>query len=55
MLKQRNILPKKLKASALLSSILVLATCLLFFKLYQDILHRNIQNNQMIVEYLDNN
>lgn len=44
---------KKLKASALLSSVLVLVTCLIYIMFYQQILSNNIENNQMIIKYLE--
>lgn len=55
MIKRKNTLPEKVQGSALLSSVLVLATCLLFFKLYQNVLAKNIQNDRMIIEYVENN
>ncbi len=46
---------KKIKGSALLSSMLVLMTCILFLQLYLQIYQAEIQNEQMIIEYLQNN
>lgn len=48
-------MPKKLKASALLSSVLVLATGLLFIALYQQIYHDTMENNILIIDYLLSN
>ncbi|WP_168180721.1 MULTISPECIES: hypothetical protein [Lactobacillus] len=44
---------RKTKGSALLSSVFVLLTCLLFIKLYQQIYHDSMENNQMIIQYLN--
>ena len=48
--------PKKkthnVKGSALLSSVLVLMTTLLFIKMYQDIYHASMENNRLIIECL---
>ncbi|TSO26089.1 hypothetical protein FOD82_03170 [Lactobacillus sp. LL6] len=43
---------KTLKASALLSSVLVLTTCLLFLAVYRQIFHDSMENNIMIIDYL---
>ncbi|WP_199692495.1 hypothetical protein [Lactobacillus sp. ESL0230] len=45
----------KVKASTLLSSVFVLATCLLFIRFYQDIYHDSMQNDLLLIEYLVNN
>lgn len=46
---------KRSKGSALLSSILVLSTCLLYLTFYQQILYDAVESNQMIIEYLRDN
>lgn len=46
---------KESKASALLSSVLVLTTCLLFLTLYRQIFHDSMENNIMIIDYLISN
>lgn len=46
---------KKIKASAFLSSILVLFTCLLFLQMYQQLFRDGMINNQLLIEYLQNN
>lgn len=45
----------KLKASALLSSVLVLSTCLIFVQFYQLIFRDCMQNNLLLIQYLLNN
>lgn len=45
---------KTLTANALLSSILVLTTCLLFLHFYQEIYRNNMQNSFLLIEYLIN-
>lgn len=42
----------KLRASALLSSVLVLTTCLLFLQFYQETYCSSMQNNTLLIEYL---
>lgn len=42
----------KVKGSALLSSVLVLMTTLLFIKMYQDIYRASMENNRLIIECL---
>ncbi|MBW7985754.1 hypothetical protein E0701_03580 [Lactobacillus helveticus] len=42
----------KIKGSALLSSILVLITTLLFIKIYQEVYCASMENNLMIIKYL---
>jgi hypothetical protein len=49
--KRKNL---KLKASALLSSVLVLSTCLIFLQFYQEIYRNDMKNNYLIIEYLLN-
>lgn len=43
---------RHVRASALLSSMLVLMTTLLFIKMYQDIYRASMENNQLIIECL---
>lgn len=43
---------RRIKGSALLSSILVLITTLLFIKMYQEIYCTNMENDLMIIKYL---
>lgn len=43
---------QRLKASALLSSMLVLTTCLLFIYFYQEMFLMNGQSNLLLLEYL---
>lgn len=45
---------RKVKGSALLSSVLVLTTCLLFLKMYLQVFQAEIENEQLIIEYLRN-
>lgn len=45
---------KKVKGSALLSSVLVLVTCLLFLRLYLQVFQAETENEQLIREYLQN-
>lgn len=45
----------KMKANALLSSVLVLLTCLIFLRFYQQIYRFSMQNNFLLIEYLLNN
>ena len=45
---------RKIKGSALFSSVLVLLTALLFIKMYQDIYRASMENNIMIMKYLMN-
>lgn len=45
----------KIKGSALLSSVFVLTTCLLFLKMFTANLQTIIENEQMIIAYLKNN
>lgn len=42
----------KFKASALLSSVLVLSTCLIFVQFYQLIFRDCMQNNLLLIQYL---
>ncbi len=44
-----------LKASALLSSVLVLTTCLIFLQFYQKIYRNSMENDFLLIEYLLNN
>ena len=44
-----------LKASALLSSVLVLTTCLIFLHFYQKIYRNSMENDFLLIEYLLNN
>lgn len=44
-----------LKASALLSSVLVLTTCLIFLQFYQEIYRNSMENDFLLIEYLLNN
>ncbi len=46
---------KMLKASALLSSVLVLTTCLIFLQFYQEIYRNSMENDFLLIEYLLNN
>ncbi|AIS09016.1 hypothetical protein LACWKB8_0743 [Lactobacillus sp. wkB8] len=46
---------KLLKASALLSSVLVLTTCLIFLQFYQEIYRNSMENDFLLIEYLLNN
>lgn len=46
---------KKVKASALLSSILVLTTCLIYVSLYQQVYCQNLENSRLIIKYLEDN
>ena len=46
---------KMLKASALLSSVLVLTTCLIFLQFYQEIYRNSMKNDFLLIEYLLNN
>lgn len=43
---------RSVKGSALLSSVLVLMTTLLFIKMYQDIYRTSMENNRLIIECL---
>lgn len=44
----------KVKASALLSSVLVLATCIVFIQFYQTVYRDSMENNLLLIEYLIN-
>ena len=46
---------KMLKASALLSSVLVLTTCLIFLKFYQELYRNSMENDFLLIEYILNN
>ncbi len=46
---------KMLKASALLSSVLVLTTCLIFLQFYQELYRNSMENDFLLIEYLLNN
>ena len=46
---------KMLKASTLLSSVLVLTTCLIFLQFYQEIYRNSMENDFLLIEYLLNN
>ncbi|WEV39216.1 hypothetical protein OZX58_02965 [Lactobacillus sp. ESL0680] len=46
---------QKVKASALLSSVLVLTTCLLFLQFYQEVYRVSMKNDLLLIEYLVNN
>lgn len=46
---------KKIKASALLSSVLVLLTCLLFLRMYQQLFSDGMVNDHLIIAYLQQN
>lgn len=43
---------KEVKASALLSSMLVLSTCLIFLSFYLELLKMSTQCNQLLQQYL---
>lgn len=43
---------KKVKGSALLSSVLLLLTCLLFLKGQESVFRNRIENDQLIIKYL---
>lgn len=45
----------KVKASTLLSSVLVLTTCLLFLQIYQAVYHDSIESDLLLIEYLIDN
>lgn len=51
----KKIKQKKLKASTLVSSVLVLSACLIFIQFYQLIYRDCMQNNLLLIEYLVNN
>lgn len=44
---------KTTKGSALLSSLLVLTTTLIFLTLYQQVYQDSCENNLMLIEYLE--
>lgn len=46
---------QKTRGSALLSSVLVLTTCLIFLQFYQQIYRDSMQNDFLLIEYLLNN
>ncbi|QFG51482.1 hypothetical protein LA749_05535 [Lactobacillus acetotolerans] len=46
---------KMIKGSVLLSSMLVLTTCLLFLQFYQQVYHDSMENNLLLIEYLLSN
>ena len=45
----------KIRGNALLSSVLVLTTCLIFIQFYLEIYQESMENNFLLVDYLINN
>ena len=45
----------KIGSNALLSSVLVLTTCLIFIQFYLEIYQESMENNFLLIEYLINN
>lgn len=52
MRKLKKLKTKKVKASVFLSSLLILITCLLFLKFYQELIHDTVENDLMMIKYL---
>lgn len=45
----------KIRGNALLSSVLVLTTCLIFVQFYLEVYQESMENNFLLIEYLINN
>lgn len=44
----------KVRGSAMLSAILLLFACILFVTFYQEVFMKNLENNLLLLKYLNN-